>query len=70
MTLPFIGALQFPHDGGALTRRSGWSALMNVVNFSDGVDGLAAGVCTIDGIAFAIIAFDLGGQRGRRSWRR
>ena len=34
--------------------------LMNVVNFSDGVDGLAAGVCTIDGVAFSIIAFDLG----------
>ena len=34
--------------------------MMNVVNFSDGVDGLAAGVCTIDGVAFAIIAFDLG----------
>jgi UDP-GlcNAc:undecaprenyl-phosphate GlcNAc-1-phosphate transferase len=33
--------------------------LMNVVNFSDGVDGLAAGVCTIDGIAFAVIAFHL-----------
>jgi UDP-GlcNAc:undecaprenyl-phosphate GlcNAc-1-phosphate transferase len=32
---------------------------MNVVNFSDGVDGLAAGLCTIDGIAFAVIAFDL-----------
>ena len=32
---------------------------MNVVNFSDGVDGLAAGLCTIDGIAFAIIAFSL-----------
>jgi UDP-GlcNAc:undecaprenyl-phosphate GlcNAc-1-phosphate transferase len=34
-------------------------AMMNVVNFSDGVDGLAAGLCTIDGIAFAVIAFDL-----------
>ena len=34
--------------------------LMNVVNFTDGVDGLAAGLCAIDGIAFAIIAFDLG----------
>ena len=33
--------------------------MMNVVNFSDGVDGLAAGVCTIDGVAFAVIAFDL-----------
>ncbi len=36
-------------------------ALMNVVNFCDGIDGLAAGVCTIDGIAFAVIAFDLQG---------
>jgi UDP-GlcNAc:undecaprenyl-phosphate/decaprenyl-phosphate GlcNAc-1-phosphate transferase len=58
VTLPFVGALQFPHDGGALTVV--WLvALMNVVNFSDGVDGLAAGICTIDGVAFAIIAFDL-----------
>ena len=33
---------------------------MNVVNFSDGIDGLAAGVCTISSITFSIIAFDLG----------
>jgi UDP-GlcNAc:undecaprenyl-phosphate GlcNAc-1-phosphate transferase len=59
VTIPFIGALQFPNAGGFLTVL--WLVgLMNVVNFSDGVDGLAAGVCTIDGIAFAIIAFDLG----------
>ena len=32
---------------------------MNVVNFSDGIDGLAAGVCAISGVAFSIIAFDL-----------
>jgi UDP-GlcNAc:undecaprenyl-phosphate GlcNAc-1-phosphate transferase len=32
---------------------------MNVVNFSDGIDGLAAGVCTISAAAFAIVAFDL-----------
>src|SRR3712207_820377 len=35
---------------------------MNAVNFSDGVDGLAAGVCAISAAAFAIIAFDLGRQ--------
>jgi UDP-GlcNAc:undecaprenyl-phosphate GlcNAc-1-phosphate transferase len=59
VTLPFIGSLQFPNTGGLLTVI--WLVgLMNVVNFSDGVDGLAAGLCTIDGIAFAIIAFDLG----------
>jgi UDP-GlcNAc:undecaprenyl-phosphate GlcNAc-1-phosphate transferase len=58
VTLPFIGALQFPHEGGFLTVV--WLVgLMNVVNFSDGVDGLAAGLCAIDGIAFSIIAFDL-----------
>ncbi|MDX6664997.1 MAG: UDP-GlcNAc:undecaprenyl-phosphate/decaprenyl-phosphate GlcNAc-phosphate transferase [Solirubrobacteraceae bacterium] len=58
ITLPFIGGLQFPNTGGMLTVI--WLvAMMNVVNFSDGVDGLAAGLCTIDGIAFAVIAFDL-----------
>jgi UDP-GlcNAc:undecaprenyl-phosphate GlcNAc-1-phosphate transferase len=60
VTLPFIGALQFPNEGGLLTV-IGLVGVMNVVNFSDGVDGLAAGVCTIDGVAFSIIAFDLQG---------
>jgi UDP-GlcNAc:undecaprenyl-phosphate GlcNAc-1-phosphate transferase len=59
VTLPFVGALQFPHEGGVFTVI--WLVgLMNVVNFSDGVDGLAAGLCAIDGIAFSVIAFDLG----------
>ncbi len=58
VTIPFLGALQFPNAGGALTVI--WLvALMNIVNFTDGVDGLAAGLCTIDGLAFAVIAFDL-----------
>jgi len=35
--------------------------LMNIVNLSDGVDGLAAGVCAIDAAAFALIAFNLQG---------
>ncbi len=59
VTLPFLPSLQFPNTGGVLTVI--WLVgLMNVVNFSDGVDGLAAGICAIDGIAFSIIAFDLG----------
>jgi len=58
VTIPFVGTLQLPNAGGVLTVI--WLVgLMNVVNFSDGVDGLAAGLCTIDGIAFAIIAFSL-----------
>jgi UDP-GlcNAc:undecaprenyl-phosphate GlcNAc-1-phosphate transferase len=57
VTLPFIGSLQFPNEGGVISAI--WLvALMNVVNFSDGVDGLAAGLCAIDGIAFAIIIVD------------
>jgi UDP-GlcNAc:undecaprenyl-phosphate/decaprenyl-phosphate GlcNAc-1-phosphate transferase len=60
VTVPFIGSLALPQDGAWLTVI--WLVgLMNVVNFSDGIDGLAAGVCAIDGIAFAVIAFDLQG---------
>ena len=60
VTLPFLGALNFGAGlGGALTVL-GLVALMNVVNFSDGVDGLAAGVCAISAVAFSVIAFDLG----------
>jgi UDP-GlcNAc:undecaprenyl-phosphate GlcNAc-1-phosphate transferase len=58
VTIPFLGTLQLPNTGGLLTVI--WLVgMMNVVNFSDGVDGLAAGLCTIDGVAFAIIAYDL-----------
>jgi UDP-GlcNAc:undecaprenyl-phosphate GlcNAc-1-phosphate transferase len=61
LTVPFVGALQFPNAGGVLTVI--WLvALMNMINFADGVDGLAAGLCAIDGIAFSVIAFDLGIQ--------
>ena len=59
ITLPFLGALDFGDLGGPLTVL-GLVAVMNVVNFSDGVDGLAAGVCAISAVAFSIIAFDLG----------
>jgi UDP-GlcNAc:undecaprenyl-phosphate/decaprenyl-phosphate GlcNAc-1-phosphate transferase len=58
VTLPFIGHVALGHAAGPLTV-VGLVGLMNVVNFSDGVDGLAAGVCAISGVAFAIIAFDL-----------
>ena len=69
ITLPFIGLLHFPNAGvtnaGPLLTVVGLVAMMNVVNFSDGVDGLAAGVCVIIAAAIAIIAFDLGrGQPG------
>ena len=60
VTIPFAGGLQFTDAAGPVTVV--WLvALMNIVNFSDGVDGLAGGVCTIDGVAFAVIAFNLQG---------
>ena len=42
ITLPFVGAVNFGDAGGPLTV-AGLVAVMNVVNLSDGVDGLAAG---------------------------
>lgn len=59
VTVPFIGPVDFGWLGPPITVL-GMVAVMNIVNFSDGVDGLAAGVSTISAAAFAIIAFDLG----------
>ena len=59
ITLPFVGAVSLGDAGGPITV-IGLVFVMNVVNFSDGIDGLAAGVCAISANAFAIIAFDLG----------
>jgi UDP-GlcNAc:undecaprenyl-phosphate GlcNAc-1-phosphate transferase len=63
ITLPFVGKLHFPNAGatnaGPVLTVIGLVAMMNVVNFSDGVDGLAAGVCAIIAAAMAVIAFDL-----------
>ncbi len=58
-TLPFVGHVDLGGLGDPITVL-GLVLLMNVVNFSDGVDGLAAGVCAISAVAFSIIAFDLG----------
>ena len=58
ITVPFIGAVSFGNAGGPITVIA-LVGVMNVVNFSDGIDGLAAGVCAISAIAFSIIAFDL-----------
>jgi UDP-GlcNAc:undecaprenyl-phosphate GlcNAc-1-phosphate transferase len=67
ITLPFIGQLAFPNAGvtnaGPVLTVIGLVAMMNVVNFSDGVDGLAAGVCVIIAATMAVIAFDLGREQ-------
>jgi UDP-GlcNAc:undecaprenyl-phosphate/decaprenyl-phosphate GlcNAc-1-phosphate transferase len=55
MTLPFIEPIDLGNWGYPLTLL-GIVAVMNVVNFTDGADGLAAGVCTIAAATFAVIA--------------
>jgi UDP-GlcNAc:undecaprenyl-phosphate GlcNAc-1-phosphate transferase len=61
-TIPFFGRIDLsdPLSYGLTTL--GIVALMNVVNFIDGVDGLAAGVCTIAALTFATISLSLDRQ--------
>ena len=58
ITLPLVGAQDLGSTGAPLTI-AGLVIVMNVVNLSDGIDGLAAGVCAISAVTFSIIAFDL-----------
>ena len=58
ITLPFLDPVDLGDWGIPLTL-VGMVAVMNVVNFTDGVDGLAAGVCTIAAATFAVIALSL-----------
>ncbi len=59
-TFPFVGAVDLPAAVG-VPLTIGWIvAVMNMVNFLDGMDGLAAGVCAIAGTTFAILALSLG----------
>ena len=57
-TFPFVGAVDLGSLGGPITL-IGIVAVMNIVNFTDGVDGLAAGVCTISAATFAVICLSL-----------
>src|SRR6187549_4245814 len=59
-TFPFVGIVDLPTAVG-MTLTVVWIvAVMNMVNFLDGMDGLAAGVCAIAGLTFAILALSLG----------
>jgi UDP-GlcNAc:undecaprenyl-phosphate/decaprenyl-phosphate GlcNAc-1-phosphate transferase len=59
-TFPGFGSQELPEwTAGAATIV--WVvAIMNMVNFLDGMDGLAAGICAIAGSTFAIIGLSLG----------
>jgi len=59
-TLPFVGAVDLPAWVGIPLTVAWIVAVMNMVNFLDGMDGLAAGVCAIAGASFAVLALSLG----------
>ena len=59
-TLPFLGAVDLPAWIGMPLSVLWIVAVMNMVNFLDGLDGLAAGVCAIAGLTFAVLALSLG----------
>jgi UDP-GlcNAc:undecaprenyl-phosphate GlcNAc-1-phosphate transferase len=58
-TLPFIHRVDLSKPVAEIVTIFGLVLVMNAVNFSDGVDGLAAGVCAIAAASFAVIAFDI-----------
>jgi UDP-GlcNAc:undecaprenyl-phosphate GlcNAc-1-phosphate transferase len=59
-TFPFVGAVDLPAAVGVPLTIVWIVAVMNMVNFLDGMDGLAAGVCAIAGSTFAVLALSLG----------
>jgi len=59
-TFPFVGVVDLPASVGMPLTVVWIVAVMNMVNFLDGMDGLAAGVCAIAGLTFAILALSLG----------
>ena len=61
-TIPFFGRIDLSDPLSYGLTALGIVALMNVVNFIDGVDGLAAGVCTIAALTFATISLSLDRQ--------
>jgi UDP-GlcNAc:undecaprenyl-phosphate GlcNAc-1-phosphate transferase len=59
-TFPLVGAHALPAWVGAPLTVVGIVAVMNMVNFLDGMDGLAAGVCAIAAASFCVIDLSLG----------
>ena len=59
-TFPFLGVVDLPGWVGVPLTIVWIVAVMNMVNFLDGMDGLASGVCAIAGLTFAILALSLG----------
>jgi UDP-GlcNAc:undecaprenyl-phosphate GlcNAc-1-phosphate transferase len=59
-TFPGFGSQELPGWFGGPATLLWIVAIMNMVNFLDGMDGLAAGICAIAGSTFAVIGLSLG----------
>ena len=59
-TFPGFGSQELPEWAAGAATIIWVVAIMNMVNFLDGMDGLAAGVCAIAGSTFAFIGLSLG----------
>ena len=59
-TFPGFGSQELPEWAAGAATIFWVVAIMNMVNFLDGMDGLAAGICAIAGSTFAIIGLSLG----------
>ena len=60
-TFPGFGSQELPDWFSGPATLLWIVAIMNMVNFLDGMDGLAAGICAIAGSTFAVIGLSLGG---------
>jgi UDP-GlcNAc:undecaprenyl-phosphate/decaprenyl-phosphate GlcNAc-1-phosphate transferase len=59
-TFPGLGSQELPDWFSGPATLVWIVAIMNMVNFLDGMDGLAAGICAIAGTTFAVIGLSLG----------
>jgi UDP-GlcNAc:undecaprenyl-phosphate GlcNAc-1-phosphate transferase len=59
-TFPGLGSQELPDWFSGPATVVWIVAIMNMVNFLDGMDGLAAGICAIAGTTFAVIGLSLG----------
>jgi len=59
-SFPLLGVHELPYWASVLLTLFWIVGMMNVVNFLDGMDGLAAGISAIAGGTFAILALSLG----------
>jgi UDP-GlcNAc:undecaprenyl-phosphate/decaprenyl-phosphate GlcNAc-1-phosphate transferase len=59
-SFPFLGVHELPGWLAVVLTFVWIIAVMNMVNLLDGMDGLAAGICAIAGLTFAVLGLSLG----------